>query len=317
MNIHSLSSKPLREFGSYLSDIRFRPLRAGTPEPVWDGSSFTIGRERSRILDYLGVNGSSARDAGWSDELTAFHEDTAGSNHFIDVASRKHAVAQITRFVDAQRPVLMDVGCSSGFMLQLLRQANPGGLTIGADIVAAPLQVLAAEMPGVALLRFDLMDCPLPDNFLDGVVLLNVLEHIERDDIAVAQLYRILKPGGVAVIEVPAGPELYDNYDKLLMHFRRYEMRGLKRLMTGAGFRVEYASHLAALIYPGFWAVKQLSKLRPPAPDAEAKAVEKNISTTRSSKLMKWATDVELALGKYVSYPFGIRCLITCSKPAR
>jgi SAM-dependent methyltransferase len=294
---------------------RFPSLRSDQPEPIWDGGNFKIGTDSVRILDYLSAKGDFARETGWSDELTAFHEDTAGSDHFIDIASRKHALGQIQRFVQAPSPVLMDVGCSSGFILQMLRQANPNGVTIGADIVKAPLQALASKINNVALLRFDLIDCPLPDNFLDGVVLLNVLEHIEQDDVAVAQLYRILKPGGVAVIEVPAGPELFDNYDKLLMHYRRYEMRGLKKLMTGAGFRVEYASHLAAFIYPGFWTVKQLSKLKPPAPEAEAKAVERNISTTRSSKVMKLITDVELALGRYVSYPFGIRCLITCSKP--
>jgi hypothetical protein len=68
-------------------------------------------------------------------------------------------------------------------------------------------------------------------------------------------------------------------------------------------------------IYPGLWTVKQLSKLRPPAAHEEAKAVERNISTTRSSRVMKLVTSAELALGKYISYPFGIRCLITCSKP--
>ena len=37
----------------------------------------------------------------------------------------------------------------------------------------------------------------------------------------------MLKPGGVAVIEVPAGPELFDDYDRQLQHFRRYTLRGI------------------------------------------------------------------------------------------
>ena len=49
-----------------------------------------------------------------------------------------------------------------------------------------------------------------------------MLEHVEDDQAAIRQVYRILQPGGVAVIEVPAGPDLYDIYDRQLMHHRRY-----------------------------------------------------------------------------------------------
>ena len=43
-------------------------------------------------------------------------------------------------------------------------------------------------------------------------MLLNVLEHIDDHSSAIAQVARVLKPGGVAVVEVPAGPHLYDTY---------------------------------------------------------------------------------------------------------
>jgi SAM-dependent methyltransferase len=63
------------------------------------------------------------------------------------------------------------------------------------------------------LLHFDLRHCPLPDGSFDGVILLNVLEHIKEDAAALRQIARILKPGGIAAIEVPAGRGLYDIYD--------------------------------------------------------------------------------------------------------
>ena len=165
-------------------------------------------------------------------------------------------------------------------------------------------------------MRFDLLHCPLPDNSVDAVIILNVLEHVEKDNAAVAQIFRILKPGGIAVIEVPAGPELFDNYDRMLMHYRRYEMNGLKRLLTKAGFKIEHRSHLGCFIYPGFWLVKQISRLRTsPASAVDPKAVTTQITTSGDSTLLKFVTNLELSLGNRLQYPFGIRCLVTGSKP--
>ncbi len=107
------------------------------------------------------------------------------------------------------------------------------------------------------LLQFDLRDCPLPDNSVDAVLMLNVLEHIDHDGLAMHHVRRVLRPGGVAVIEVPAGPELYDVYDELLMHYRRYTARGLRSLIEGCGLEVVRFTHLGALLYPAFYVVKR------------------------------------------------------------
>ena len=95
---------------------------------------------------------------------------------------------------------------------------------------------------------------------MDAVVTLNVLEHIDDDERALRQIHRILKPGGLAVIEVPAGPQLYDVYDKLLMHHRRYTLCGLSRLARTVGFELLTQSHLGVFVYPAFWLVKQRNK---------------------------------------------------------
>ena len=284
------------------------PIEPDGIVPIWDGMRYQIGTDFTTVLEY-GFNQS-----GWNDVLTSFHEDTAGSDHFIDVASRDHALSQVKKYISGKSPVLLEIGCSSGFMLKQLAQNNVSGTTIGADIVKEPLEQLAKNLPGIPLLRFDLLKCPLPDNSIDALVALNVLEHIENDLLAVKQLFRILRPGAVAIIEVPAGPELYDNYDRMLKHFRRYEIRGLKSLFVQAGFKVEEASHLGCFIYPGFWAVKQLSKLRTKG-EIDENAVKASIGKTRGNPLMKVVTDIELTLGKHLLYPFGIRCLLTCSKP--
>jgi SAM-dependent methyltransferase len=178
------------------------PLPGCAENPVWTGSGFQLGEARLPILSY------EVSVSGWSDQLTTFHEEIAGGDHFIDCASRAHVLAQICQHVNGTAPAILEVGCSSGFMLRLLREHLPDALLIGSDIVHGPLDQLATHMPDVPLLEFDLVKCPLPDNSLDVVVLLNVLEHIHDDQSALHQVYRILKPGGLVVIEVAAGPHL-------------------------------------------------------------------------------------------------------------
>jgi SAM-dependent methyltransferase len=256
-----------------------------------------------------------ACDSGWTDDLTDFHEETAGANHPIDVASRVHAARQLKNIV-VEAPVVLEIGCSSGFMLREIRRSLPRAFVIGSDYVRGPLEKVLADMPDLPVLQFDLIRCPMPDESLDALVLLNVLEHIRDDAGAVQQLYRTLKPGGVAVIEVPAGPNLFDVYDKMLMHFRRYSLRSITTLLQSAGFEIVKKSHLGFFVYPAFWVIKQRNKRFLSQDEAAQKrVVAGNIRSTQGSWLFHAVMGVELFLGRFVSYPRGIRCLLTCRKP--
>jgi SAM-dependent methyltransferase len=279
-------------------------------EPVWTGRGFRVGKNLHPVLSY------ETGDSGWTDELTAFHEDTAGADHFNDWASRSHAVRQVKRHARGESPVVLEVGCSSGFLLQALRKELPHARVIGADYVRGPLKQLTARVPDLPLLQFDLVKCPLPDESVDVVVLLNVLEHIKDDVDAVRQLWRILKPGGAVVLEVPAGPQLYDVYDKVLMHFRRYKLSGLQRLLTDNGLSVVHASCLGALLYPGFAWVKKKNRRYLEAPEeVQGEVVARQITKSRRNRLLEAVMWVEGCLRRWVPLPFGIRCLATCLKP--
>jgi ubiquinone/menaquinone biosynthesis C-methylase UbiE len=286
------------------------PTPPGHSEPpVWSEHGFKIGDTIVAILSY------DVGSSGWTDGLTRFHEATAGATHSIDHASRQYALGQLHRYVTGKAPVILEVGCSSGFLLRLVRERLPHAFVVGSDCVRGPLEQLAHNMPNVPLLEFDLVSCPLPENSVDAVVLLNVLEHIQDDAAAVRQVYRILKPGGVAVIEVPAGPQLYDLYDRLLLHHRRYSRHQLRSLVERAGFRVVRQSHLGCLVYPAFWCIKQRNKrFLYEAEAVQRQIVARNIRATKNSRLFDAIMRIERLLGRWLSYPFGIRCLVTCRK---
>ena len=272
--------------------------------PEHDGIKFVYGDSASPVLEY------SENFAGWSDDLTALHETAAGDSHPIDLASRSDAIKQVSQALPSGRGVIMEIGCSSGFLIKDLVNAFPLAVVIGADVVKEPLFKLANALPGVPLIRFDLLQCPLPNACVDVLVMLNVLEHIENDDLALKNAYKLLKPGGSLIIEVPAGQYLYDSYDKQLQHFRRYSSSELKIKLEAAGFVVSRRSHLGFFLFPAFAAVKLLNKIH----TQSKTVVHEQAARTSSSRLVAFAMRLETKLANFLYFPVGIRVLMTAKR---
>jgi SAM-dependent methyltransferase len=91
---------------------------------------------------------------------------------------------------------------------------------------------------------------------LDTILCVNVLEHLDRPDVAVQGFYRILRPGGRALILVPAHGSLYSAMDKAIEHRQRYEGPELRELLEDAGFEVERLSQFNRLGIVG-WSVNR------------------------------------------------------------
>jgi SAM-dependent methyltransferase len=253
--------------------------------------------------------------SGWTDDLTTFHEEVSDGNYFIDVASRQHTLSAIARRIPSESAVIMDIGCSSGYMIRDLRARFPKATVLGADYVRGPLEKLSTTMPGIPFVQFDLVQCPLPDACVDVLVLLNVLEHIENDAEAARQIYRLLRPGGIAVIEVPAGPDLYDVYDKLLLHHRRYASAHIADILRGAGFKILESSHLGFFLYPFFRHVKRRNRrYLNESLEEQKRIVQSTIVNAGSGPLPGMVMRIEAALRRWMPMPRGIRCLVTAGK---
>jgi len=294
-----------------MKDMTFPPVSAGEDFPVWNGGAFVSSGKSTRVLAY------EVGESGWSDELTELHESaTESGTHFIDVASRDHAVSELVRTLGARPVSIMEVGCSAGHLLADMRRSLPNATLTGGDYTLGTLITLGAKMPDIPLVRFNLAASPLPSDSYDAMVLLNVLEHIEDDVAATGHIARMLKPGGVAVIEVPAGPELFDDYDRQLQHFRRYTLRGICGVIEQAGLVVERRNYLGALIYPAFYLAKKLSQSRPKSDADRKEHVENAIgATSRFNAVGHAIMSLEQAISNHVTFPRGIRCVVTARKP--
>ena len=274
--------------------------------PIWNGKNFVIDNTKINVLEY------SENFSGWSDDLTFLHENALGDAHPIDVASRKYALHQIKKSICGETAVILEVGCSSGFMIKELIKNFPKFIILGADVVKEPLYKLSSEVRGVPLFRFDLLKCPLPDNSIDVLIMLNVLEHIDDDQKAIQKAYHLVKPGGHLIVEVPACPSLFDSYDKELLHFRRYKLSELENKLTNVGFVVKKKSHLGFLLFPFFSTVKLINRIffsRNVKP-----VVKRRASATSSNFIVSFITRFESMYMSEMSLPIGIRAVINAKK---
>jgi SAM-dependent methyltransferase len=255
-------------------------------------------------------------DVNWSDDLEALHEESS-RDHFLDVWTRNALMDSMSALGDGPPATILDAGCSSGYLLEDLRQRLPAATLLGVDLIAAGLRRAHGLVPDAQLLLADVCDLPIDDGTVDVVLSANLLEHVPDDVGALAEFLRILRPGGIAAVVVPAGPGTYDYYDAFLGHERRYARGELAG--KAHGFEVLHDTHIGSIIYPAFWAVKKRNRLKhkAPTPDERRALVEQDIDRTANSQLGALTTRLERALlRRRVSLPFGIRSLTVLRKPA-
>jgi 2-polyprenyl-6-hydroxyphenyl methylase/3-demethylubiquinone-9 3-methyltransferase len=161
--------------------------------------------------------------------------------------------------VDGTR--ILDCACGRGFYLNMYRYVSACGLVgleLDAEIVRKARRNVG-HLPDVTLARGNIYALPFPDSTFDGVILSEILEHLDDDVAGLREALRVLKPGGVAAITVPNAnyPLLWDPINWTLErvfrtrirrgplagiwanHVRLYERGELRAAVEEAGFAVE------------------------------------------------------------------------------
>ena len=152
---------------------------------------------------------------------------------------------------------IADLGCGTGGNLEML--AKFGDVT-GVEPSHTAAQ-FARRRTGATVVEGDAVATTLPDHAFDLVTMLDVLEHLEDDRAGLAEVKRILKPGGTYLITVPAFMFLWSSHDEALHHYRRYRRPQLKRLLAEAGLEVSWMTYFNAALFPPVAAVRVGRKL--------------------------------------------------------
>jgi ubiquinone/menaquinone biosynthesis C-methylase UbiE len=145
-------------------------------------------------------------------------------------------------------PVIVDCGCGTGANVAWLGEF---GSVYGFDLTWNGL-ALGRAMGRRNLARASIAAIPFPDACADLATSFDVFqclpEPVERD--AIRELWRILKPGGHALLNVAALDVLRGNHATLSEEVRRYTPNRLRGLLTAAGFQIERLTFVNASLFP-------------------------------------------------------------------
>ena len=154
---------------------------------------------------------------------------------------------------------VLEVGCGTGKVLSVLEDVCRDGEVIGAELHREGVE-FARKRVNCRVVQGNVYRLPFSLPF-DLIGMFDVLEHLDDDRGALDCLYSSLKPGGAAVLTVPAHMALWSFRDVAAEHCRRYSPSGLREKLEASGFEVEYLSQFMAPLVPVMWLSRRVSAL--------------------------------------------------------
>jgi len=267
------------------------------------------------IKPFYNFQGKKEKDVAWSGEMSDFLDEVS-KEHFLDQHKRRMAREFLKETLSRPSATFLEIGTSSGYMLEETQALYPNLDIVGSDYEPVALQNCHKRLPHIPLIKFDITDCPIQDSAFDAISCLGVLEHIDDDRKALSEIGRILSDNGLAVITVPAGPQLFDYYDEIHFHYRRYSKEMLTKCISESGLNLRYINYFGVFIYPPFYIVKKLNRLRSSNYNFSEKKQMAigQAKKTKNSKLMSYLCKIESKLSANYSWPFGIRLIALVAK---
>ncbi len=166
--------------------------------------------------------------------------DQAYEDDSIFVARTKIAF----KFISGRR--ILDIGCGTGNTSLKIVQGNPKNEILAVDLLKSCVEFSKKKLgsyDNVSVAQMEVCNLALKDESFDCVIALDVLEHVEQDEKAMLEIFRVIITSGKLILTVPAIETLYGARDQALKHFRRYSRQNLKKKMKNVGFRIERIVH--------------------------------------------------------------------------
>ena len=159
------------------------------------------GRKRIGADESVGMtvidNSRSSYDEFWrSDEIVSSYQDEVRRVFFKEVwsACQKYVHGKVA-----------DIGCGSGFFLQLLAKHAAHHGIYGVDFSSSSIVRCRQEIPEGKFLLGEICRLGCRDGAFDTVICMETLEHVERPDEAVREIMRVCRDGGYVIITIPKG----------------------------------------------------------------------------------------------------------------
>lgn len=214
----------------------------------------------------------------------------------------------IGRYKKEKKLAILDMGCGTGALLgELTRYGEVSGMDFSEKAVNFARE---RGMRDVILGRAESL--PFESDKFDVVLALDVLEHVEQDGRAIQELYRVLKPGGIAIIFVPAFMFLWGVTDEVSQHFRRYTKPELVGKVSAAGFDTLRVTYFNFFLLPLVFLVRAFNRRLPEQYKPEH---ETDIGSGIMNGILYTIFKFESWLLRVVNYPFGVSVALVGRKP--
>lgn len=164
-----------------------------------------------------------------------------------------------------------------------------------------------AAQPARRVVRGDGLDLPFLRASFAGVTILDVLEHVD-DATLLREAARVLEPGGVALITVPASNQLWSSRDVAAGHLRRYSKDGLLAAVAGAGLAPLFVTHYQFLLFPLLVAARTLGRTSPAVRTAEERPGK------LVNRLFGTLNLLEARCAPRLRWPWGSSLVAVCTK---
>jgi len=205
---------------------------------------------------------------------------------------------------------LIDCGCGTGANVALLA---PHGRAFAFDLSGFGAR-RAGQRSGGPVVRADITRIPFADATFDIATSFDVFQCLERDGDAIAEMARLLKPGGTAVLTLAALDILRGDHAEVWHETRRYTPRTARQLVERAGLEVRRVSYMFASLFPLMLVTRVSQRLlrpyRQPRRDQDI-----TVPPAPVNQALTWLVSGEVVLANRVPMPIGSSLLVVAQKP--
>ena len=200
---------------------------------------------------------------------------------------------------DDGNATILDAGCGAGKLLEELTETYGA---VGLDLSQVALK-LSRERKNEKLVNSSVSELPFKDNSFNAVVSLDVLYHrgVTDDVAALKEFKRVLKDGGIVIVNLAAYDFLKGPHDEVVHTRERYTREKLRARVEAAGLKVERITYRNTLLFPIFLAVRTLQRFS----GAKAKESDLSMPVPPINTLLRMILALENALLSSVNLPFG------------
>lgn len=210
---------------------------------------------------------------------------------------RKFLLCRLKKHLNIQNALILDAGCGTGFAGRILADIG--------DVISMDSSVYALSNSAIDLNKCaaSITNMPFADQTYDLITAMDVLEHLDDDQKAIAEMYRICKKDGYLFVTVPACKRMWSAHDESLEHKRRYSLQELTNGIKAAGFSIKKSSYFVSAVFPVAFIYRLLKRKSAPASDLSH--VPFLINST-----LKFIMLLEAWTAWHIGLPFGMTAFV-------